>query len=1012
MSSSSSSANRDVFADIAARHTEKRDAGLIEPQPPHLSRNELPWNGAAADLQLPEKLDNAEKLAAELEAYRQQYRPFLADLAPDCASTRRVCHLQRFQWRLETGADREDAQRLRDGRGDWEEVTIPHYGGPIGRAAAWYRTTFEKKDALAGRDRAFVHFQGVDYITEVFVNGHFLGSHEGFFAPFEFDLTPFLTEGANTLLVRVVNDAACRGNNSWGQDIEGDKIYAATGPGYDDPELGWHHCPPGMGIYQDVCLEGRPRCFVRDVFVRPLPAQQKAEVRVEIFNADSTRRSVALDGAVFGQNFEAVVLDWQGVCDARQLGPGVSQLRFEVDMPDFRWWTPETPWLYQVQLALKTDDETVADTKTRQFGMRSFEMAEDSVPKGRFYLNGSEIRLRGANTMGHLQQCVMQRDWKQLADDILLAKIAHLNFFRLTQRPVQPEIYDYCDRLGLMTQTDLPLFGCLPRNKFHEAVRQAGEMETLIRSHPCNVLVSYINEPFPNAREQPERYLFRDELEAFFTAASIEVRLQNPDRVIKPVDGDYDPPAPGLPDNHCYTGWYNGHGLQIGALHRGYWQRVKPGWMYGCGEYGAEGLEDEDLMRKCYPEHWLPQTPDEEAEWSPDRIVRAQTGRFHYMWFDTQETVGDWIRASQRHQEWANRIMTEAMRRDSRMNTTALHLFIDAFPSGWMKAVMDSWRRPKPAFFTFRDNMTPLMVNLRSDRNAWYAGETARVEAWVCNDTREIPGGAELRYRFEVDGAALSTGACPARVPDCDSAFQGILELSLPEVRERTRAHLVLALVDGEGAVRHHTSLPLTVLPPCAIRVENVMPLGPDGGKAASLLDDLNATRAAPETARVWLVDDPDGFAAEREAVLQAVKSGATAVLLEWPAGTYEIAGDTIRIDECGMNPRQFASRKTGHRLVDDFEPEDFRFWYDASQDCVTPLLSTTFRHDAWNPILKSGNGVWRGDWGPTFAVAERTLGQGRLVLCQLHLAGRIDGNPVADTFARRLLAGPGAQVE
>lgn len=54
------------------------------------------------------------------------------------------------------------------------------------------------------------------------------------------------------------------------------------------------------------------------------------------------------------------------------------------------------------------------------------------------YLNGEQIRLRGANTMGHLQQCVIKGDTAQLIDDILLAKLCNMNYLRLTQRPVQP----------------------------------------------------------------------------------------------------------------------------------------------------------------------------------------------------------------------------------------------------------------------------------------------------------------------------------------------------------------------------------------------------------------------------------------------------------------------------------------------------------------------------------------------------------------------------------------------
>ena len=54
---------------------------------------------------------------------------------------------------------------------------------------------------------------------------------------------------------------------------------------------------------------------------------------------------------------------------------------------------------------------------------------------------------------------VMRGDREQLIEDILIGKLANMNYFRLTQSPVQPEVYDMCDRLGMMVQTDLPLFG-------------------------------------------------------------------------------------------------------------------------------------------------------------------------------------------------------------------------------------------------------------------------------------------------------------------------------------------------------------------------------------------------------------------------------------------------------------------------------------------------------------------------------------------------------------------------
>jgi hypothetical protein len=56
-----------------------------------------------------------------------------------------------------------------------------------------------------------------------------------------------------------------------------------------------------------------------------------------------------------------------------------------------------------------------------------------------------------------------------------------------------------------------------------------------------------------------------------------------------------------VPTNHCYPGWYNGHGVDLGKLAQGYWQCVKPGWVYGCGEFGSEGLDPVNTMRRYYP---------------------------------------------------------------------------------------------------------------------------------------------------------------------------------------------------------------------------------------------------------------------------------------------------------------------------------------------------------------------------------------------------------------------------
>ena len=326
-------------------------------------------------------------------------------------------------------------------------------------------------------------------------------------------------------------------------------------------------------------------------------------------------------------------------------------------------------------------------------------------------------------------------------------------------------------------------------------------------------MVSYINERFPNAEGQPQRSFGElAEYERLFTALDQAVLITNPDRVIKAGDGDYDPPSPGLPDSHCYNGWYNGHGLGLGKMHRGYWQSVKPGWLYACGEFGSEGLDPEEVMYKYYPKGWLPVKGDEKS-WTANLIPQAQTHRFHYMWYNTQDNLHDWVRASWDHQEWVTKFTTEAFRRDRRMVSFAIHLFIDAFPSGWMKTIMDVDRGPKPAYFAYRNALAPLMTSLRTDRWTFFPGERVNVEAWVCNDRNDAPQDYTLHYQLEKEGRVVWAHSVRADIPRNDSRFQGFIDFEAPKVGKRTAYQLRISLNDAAGNPVHQNVETIEVFP-------------------------------------------------------------------------------------------------------------------------------------------------------------------------------------------------------
>jgi len=1019
--------NTDKFADIGTNAYQIR-SGLVVPHPLPLSNIQLPVSHQPKVAFKPAKeISTAAELQVLLQQTREKYSPFMSRKAPEMTSLRTRMALDEFDWRIATLTDIATMSSVFAGGGEWKKVRIPHYEPPLGRALTFYRKNIVISDSLLQNRKLFVCFKGVDYKAHVFLNGNYIGSHEGFFAPFEFEITSKAVAGENTLVVKVENDfPTSTVKDTLSNSVVGDKIYAATGPGYNDPLLGWHHGPAAMGIYQNCYLESREAIHINDVFVRPLPADSKAEAWIEVNNFKQFPEAVRLNLSVYGRNFSDTILEnfeyipstviVPGVGDLAkptdnqlkklEMGYGVNFLRIKLEMNNFRYWNNETPWLYELQIKLYDKNNSLVDTRTQSFGMRSFSMDTVNIPKGKMYLNGEMIRLRGANTMGHEQQCVMQGNWNQLRDDILLAKIANMNYLRFTQRPVQPEVYEYCDMLGLMFQTDLPLFGALRRNKFAEAVKQVEEMERLARKHPAAIMVSYINERFPNAEGFPQRS-FSDisEYWKLFKAFDQAVLLSNPDRVIKAGDGDYDPPTPGLPDSHCYNTWYNGHGLGIGEMYKGYWQPIKPDWYYACGEFGAEGLDPLNVMQKYYPKAWLPTDKASEKYWTANRISMAQTHRFHYMWYNTQHSLQDWITASQDYQAWAVKFVSETFRRDSRMISFAVHLFIDAWPAGWMKTIMDVDRQPKKAYFAYRNALQPLLVSIRSDRKSFYSGEKTAFELFVSNDLNSTPVNCLLKYQIERNGKVMFANAVPASINANTTVFQGFIPCKAPFVNARTEYLLRVQLTDENGKSISQNEFPFEVFPVEKSIIKPICVKGSLDNKTKALLLEagLKSTNN-PTDANTWFIDNYNYYAKNQVTIDQFVKNGGKVVFAELVPGEYNIAGTNVQIAKTTMGQYYFASPVLSHPLLAGFKAFDFNMWYNDKNQLISPFLSTVITAKVWTPVVKSGASNWLADKGEVMAVAVLDYGKGEFRISQIKLNNRITGNPQAKIFLKALL--------
>ncbi len=941
----------DKFEAIAVAGIQKHQSKIEINEPEKLLQIEL--ESKVGDASLPvikhKKMDSREEFDAELSRLKQQYKPFLADNTPSFTATRSRLELKEFQFRMEESLDRTDIARVFNGDGQWQQLTIPHYTGPLGWWRAYYRKEFVIPQDVLDKDVQILHFGAVSYECDVYLNGRMVGSHTGWFSPFDIDVTEFINRGGkNILMVEIRNEPAAQHGQG------GRKIFAATSPGWDDPYRGWHCDQSGGGIWQEVYIEGCPKIHISDIFVRPNIDQNYIDVTVEVYQPAAymlenkqarVGENIEMSVSIYPKNFkgraiENVIMPTEYPADSCH-----TEYMGRIKMDDYKLWELESPYLYSICVqVLPKGKSGKKDLLVSHFGMRKFVIDTDGEPKGTLYLNNQEVILRGANHMGHLQREAMEGDHEQIIEDILIAKMANMNYWRLTQSPCQPIVYEYCDRLGIMTQTDLPLFELLSRSVFTEAIKQAGEMEKLVRNHPCNVMISYINET--NQRHQDNRcYLNRDELEDFFKAATLVVHTYNPDRAVKPIDGDFAPPPPGLPDIHAYSLWYGSGWLPWGKWHRGYNIPGKPGWKWGMGEYGIEGLEAAETMFQYYPKDWLPENTTQ--PWNPDKIALAQTWRTHLQWYESQNNMQDWIEASQRHQGWAVRMMTRDLRRFKDNTSSAVHLLIDAWPAGWMKTLVDVNRIPKKSYFEYRSALKPLIVDIRMDRTRYFAGERLDVEFWLCNDKKAgLEKGTLIWEVWDGGKRIFAQSKTDVPIPSYDPQFCGYFNYTAPDAKERLSLKIKLAIASPAGDILDATEENVEVFPRIDYGKVNhsIQAMIADGDKqgnayklASALGLDIKPFKKPYNEADIIFIENLQNIEGVKTDIVEYVRQGGKVITLEQKENTnFKIDEGNIVFEEFPHKVgREFVSRNTGHKIINDFKPHDFGFWYNPQGDYI-----------------------------------------------------------------------------
>ncbi|MVM39787.1 beta-galactosidase [Spirosoma sp. HMF3257] len=371
--------------------------------------------------------------------------------------------------------------------GRWNKVTVPHCFSVDPRyqfytGTAWYRRTFPWQPT-AGK-RVLLHLDASYYETAIWINNQKVGTHEGGYTPFQFDVTSFLKADNNTIAISV-------NNNTW---------RVGTIPGAkdnnepNDPFPGWVNYG---GLIRPIYLTVKPDVYVENVKTEAMPDRDAGplakgtatlKIKTRIRNASGQAVTPKLAFRV-EQNGKPITLSWKqqpGTIAANQTA--VLEAETVLKATDVKLWSIDQPTLYDLQVVAATD------TVRTHFGIRKVEVRDTQI-----LLNGQPIKVAGGNrVVDHPGLGSLEPDWL-VEKDLRLMKEAGMELHRLTHYTPSETIYDWADRNGMLIISEAGNWQLTPREMDNDTIRtkfrqQFREMVERDWNHPCVIAYSVGNE--------------------------------------------------------------------------------------------------------------------------------------------------------------------------------------------------------------------------------------------------------------------------------------------------------------------------------------------------------------------------------------------------------------------------------------------------------------------------------------------------------------------------------------
>ena len=300
-----------------------------------------------------------------------------------------------------------------------------------------YETVFLVPEEFR-EERVLLHFGAVDQIAEVWVNGHFLGKHEGGYLPFTFDVTDAIKrDGENLLRVKATDI------------LDLDYPY-----GKQCKKRGGMWYTLVSGVWQTVWLENVPDYYIEKVKITP----DLNGITVEtVFGGESVTTVLEVEDEINSVNdgnsspaekeehhtYEISLPDGAVISGKLEKGCG------RIEIPNPRLWNVDDPYLYQMKIG------TGQDQVETYFALRTIGI-EKVEGINRVCLNGKPIFLHGVLDQGYFQNGIyLPLEEAEYERDVLRMKELGFNMLRKHIK-IEPEAFYYaCDRLGMLIVQDM-----------------------------------------------------------------------------------------------------------------------------------------------------------------------------------------------------------------------------------------------------------------------------------------------------------------------------------------------------------------------------------------------------------------------------------------------------------------------------------------------------------------------------------------------------------------------------